>query len=85
MAILFNSLFFRFKISFLPNYCVKYFDCIEKWCSGVVRIVGYCLNFKFTCINVIPYKMYFQAVLHQATVDSRIPSNGVCIYLYLST
>ena len=32
---LLNSLFFVFKISFLPNYCVKYYEYIVKWCSGV--------------------------------------------------
>ena len=35
MATLFNSLFFVFKISFLPNYRVKYYDYIVKWWSGV--------------------------------------------------
>ena len=35
MSILLNSLFFVFKISFLPNYCVKYYDYIVKWYSGV--------------------------------------------------
>ena len=35
MATLLNSLFFMFKILFLPNYRVKYYDYIVKWCSGV--------------------------------------------------
>ena len=24
-----------FEISLLPNYCVKYYDYIVKWCSGM--------------------------------------------------
>ena len=35
MAALLNSLFFMFKISFLPKYRVIYYDYIVKWCSGV--------------------------------------------------
>ena len=35
MAALLNSLFFVFKISFLPKYRVKYYDYIVKWCSGI--------------------------------------------------
>ena len=35
MAALLNSLFFVFKISFLPNYRAKYYDYIVKWCRGV--------------------------------------------------
>ena len=35
MAALLNSLFFVFKISFLPKYRVIYYDCIVKWCSGI--------------------------------------------------
>ena len=30
-----NSLFFVFRILLLPNYRVKYYDYIAKWCSGV--------------------------------------------------
>ena len=26
---------FLFKILFLPNHCVNYYDYIAKWCSGV--------------------------------------------------
>ena len=51
MAALLNSLFFVFKISILPNYHVKYYDYIVKWCSGdimkLVCIAGYFLNFSF--------------------------------------
>ena len=37
ISTLLNSLFLVFNISFLPrpNYRVKYFDYIVKWCSGV--------------------------------------------------
>ena len=35
MAALLNSLFFVFKISFLPKSRVKYYDYIVKWCSGI--------------------------------------------------
>ena len=35
MAKLSNSLFFMFTISFLPNNCVRYYDCIVKWPRGV--------------------------------------------------
>ena len=37
MAAPLNSLFFvfTFTISFLPNYRVKYYDYIGKWCSGI--------------------------------------------------
>ena len=35
MAALLNSLFFVFKISFLPKYLVKYSDYIVKWLSGI--------------------------------------------------
>ena len=35
MVTLLNSLFFVFKISLLPNYHVKYYDYIVKWCSTV--------------------------------------------------
>ena len=35
MAALLNSLSFAFANSFLPKYCVKYYDYIVKWCSGV--------------------------------------------------
>ena len=31
MAALLKSLFFVFNISFLPMYCVKYYDYIVKW------------------------------------------------------
>ena len=36
MVTLLNSLSFVFNISFLPrpNYRVKYYDYIVKWCSG---------------------------------------------------
>ena len=34
MVTLLNSLSFVFKISFLPTYCVKYYDYIVKWCRG---------------------------------------------------
>ena len=34
-AALLNSLFFVFKISFLPKYRVIYYDYIVKWCSGI--------------------------------------------------
>ena len=30
-----NSLFFVFKISFLPKYRVIYYDYIVKWCNGI--------------------------------------------------
>ena len=33
---LLNSLFAMFKISLLPNHCVKYYDYV-KWCSGILR------------------------------------------------
>ena len=35
MATLLTSLFFMFKMLFLYNYCIKYYDYIVKWCSGV--------------------------------------------------
>ena len=35
MAALLNSLSFVFKNLFLPKYCVKHYDYIVKWCSGV--------------------------------------------------
>ena len=35
MAALLNSLFFVFKIPFLPKYRVIYYDYIVKWCSGI--------------------------------------------------
>ena len=35
MAALLNSLLFVLKISFLPKYCVIYYDYIVKWCSGI--------------------------------------------------
>ena len=35
MAALLNSLSFAFTHSFLPNYRVKYYDYIIKWCSGI--------------------------------------------------
>ena len=35
MAALLNSLFFVFKISFLPKYRVKYYDYIVKWGCGI--------------------------------------------------
>ena len=34
MATLLNALFSVFKISFLPNYRVKYYVYLVKWCSG---------------------------------------------------
>ena len=34
-AKLLNSLFFVFKISFLPKYRVIYYDYIVKWYSGI--------------------------------------------------
>ena len=45
-----------FKISILPNYRVKYYDYIVKWCSGmkcnwcVMCIAVYWLNFSFNII-----------------------------------
>ena len=48
MAILLNSLFVVFEISFLPNYCVKYYDYIIKWCSGVA--CNWCLLLDFGLI-----------------------------------
>ena len=38
MVTLLNSLFFVLNISFLPNYTIKYYDYIEKWCSGVQHL-----------------------------------------------
>ena len=35
MATLLNPLLFLFKISFLYNYCVNYYDYIVKCCSGI--------------------------------------------------
>ena len=35
MAALLNSLFFVFKMSILPEYRVKYYDYIIKWCRGI--------------------------------------------------
>ncbi len=35
MAILLTSLLFVFEISFLPKYCVNYYDYIIKWCFGI--------------------------------------------------
>ena len=35
MAALLNSLSFAFTNSFLPKYCVKYYDYIVNWCSGM--------------------------------------------------
>ena len=35
MAASLNSLFFVFKMSYLPKYRVKYYDYIVKWCSGI--------------------------------------------------
>ena len=35
MAPLLNPLFLVFKNSLLPNYRVKYYDYIVKWCSGI--------------------------------------------------
>ena len=35
VAILVTSLFFVFKIFFLPMYRVNYFDYIIKWCFGI--------------------------------------------------
>ena len=35
MATLLISLFFVFKISFLPKYRVKFYGYIVKWCSGI--------------------------------------------------
>ena len=34
MAALLNSLFFVFKIGFVPKYRVIHYDYIVKWCSG---------------------------------------------------
>ena len=34
------SLCFVFKVSLLPNYGVKYYDYIVKWCSTVVPALG---------------------------------------------
>ena len=34
MAALLNSLFFVFKIVFVPKYRVIHYDYIAKWCSG---------------------------------------------------
>ena len=51
-----NSLFSAVKILFLPKYCVKYYDYIVKWCSGIacnwVCIAGYCLNLSFKGFSV---------------------------------
>ena len=35
MAILLNSLYFMFNISFLPNCSVNYYGYIVKWSSGI--------------------------------------------------
>ena len=35
MVTLLNSLFFMFKILLLPNYRLKYYDYIVKWCSAI--------------------------------------------------
>ena len=35
MVALLNSLFFVFKILFLPKYRVIYYYYIVKWCSGI--------------------------------------------------
>ena len=35
MATLLNSLFFVFDFSLLPDYRVKYYDYIVKWCIGI--------------------------------------------------
>ena len=37
-----NSLFFVFKMSLLPNYCVKYYDYIVAWCNGVA--LNWCVS-----------------------------------------
>ena len=35
MAALLNALSFVFKNVFLPKHCVKHYDDIVKWCSGI--------------------------------------------------
>ena len=35
MAALLNSLFFMFKITFLPKCRVDYYDYVVKWCSVI--------------------------------------------------
>ena len=56
MATLLNSLFFVFK-SFLPNYRVKYYDYIVKWCNGVA--CNWCVSLDIALIlalNNLPIK-----------------------------
>ena len=53
MAPLLNSFFFMFKISFLPNYRVKYYDYIVKWCSGVA--CNLCLSLDIALILALRF------------------------------
>ena len=63
MATLLNSIYFVFKISFLPKYRVIYYDYTVKWCSLIncnwcvwkkkkkkninLCMAGYCVNCGF--------------------------------------
>ena len=44
-------LFLVFKILLLPNYCVKYYDYIVKWCSGIAR--DWCVSLDIALILVL--------------------------------
>ena len=72
MATLLNSLFFVFKISLLPNYLVKYYDYIVKWCSGVEY--NWCISLymglilalttTFSTVSYLIFLGLYTAILH---------------------
>ena len=52
MATLLNSIFFVFEMLFPPNYRVKYYDYIVKWCSGIT--CNWCVSLDIAVILALP-------------------------------
>ena len=66
MVTLWNSLFFVFKMLLLPNYRVKYYDYIVKWCISIACnwcvSLDICLILALTncvCLNVCLFVCLF--------------------------
>ena len=62
MATLFNSLSFVFTILFLPNYRIKYYYYIVKWCSFILfqssTVMGAVVSHLKHILNVWSVNMY---------------------------
>ena len=52
---------FRFEISFLPKCCVKYYDYVVKWCSGVA--CNWCISLDIPFILALKTTMFTQHII----------------------